>query len=171
MGAGDGSIAFEMMQQWQLKRENVNGIEVATYPNRKDINWMSYESNGRIPIESGSIQIITLMMVLHHIDNPGRILAEIERILSHDGLLIVRETDAFNQNEQKLNQVLDTMFYRVFAENSTVPLPNKYKARNDWKTYIEGFGLELEKEVSFEPENPFSPVFLVFKKRATEVKQ
>ena len=164
VGAGDGSIANGMMEEWHLTQNSTFGIEVGQYEHPKPINWLTYEKNGSLPLPDSSVQAITLLMVLHHIEDPDTVLSEIHRVLALDGLLVVRETDAFNQEEKRFNQVLDTMFYRVFSENPSIPLPNHYQSRLEWREFISNFGFTVQREVVLEPHNPFSPVYLVFTK-------
>lgn len=93
IGAGKGEIITAMKDYYQLPKQNVFAID-QKLPNIKTITPLTYK-NGLIPLEDKSINVILLFAVLHHIPTKERlvIINEIARVLTPDGIVIVREHD------------------------------------------------------------------------------
>lgn len=72
----------------------------------------------RLPFEDGTVNLITMFMVAHHIDNNtlGEILGEFYRVLVNGGIVIVREHDliqTFEDTDDRLGlrDVFDTLHF------------------------------------------------------------
>lgn len=93
IGAGKGEIITAMKEYYHLPKENVFAID-QKLPNIKTITPLTYK-NGLIPLADQSINVILLFAVLHHIPTKERlgIINEIARVLTPDGIVIIREHD------------------------------------------------------------------------------
>jgi ubiquinone/menaquinone biosynthesis C-methylase UbiE len=174
IGAGNGQIVSGLAGALGLRQQNVFALELAEYPNRAtDVQWISYNEQGEIPLPDNSVDIITLMMVLHHAPDPMALIKEMHRVLKTGGVVVVRETNAGSQNllglspEEMvaLNQILDNMLYVVFDPNSGVPMMNNYRPINYWEDLFRKAGFKTEIFSSREPGSPFQPLFVRLTKR------
>lgn len=165
IGAGDGKIASGLAMMWGLKKDQVFALEVGEYPKMSpNVTWLDYTENFDIPLPSNSLDLSSLLMALHHINDVGPIIFEIHRILKVGGQLLIRETDASDVDTAILSEVLDKMFYVVFSNSREVPLPNNYKSASDWKSIIELYGFKMRKYEDIDENNPFSPFYMIFEK-------
>lgn len=57
--------------------------------NYSNIETKRFKLNNKIPLENDSIDVVTMLAVLEHLDNPTMILQEIKRILKPEGLLLI----------------------------------------------------------------------------------
>lgn len=178
IGAGSGRIAAGVAQELGIRLRDTFALELARYPNsRRDIKWISYGDDGRIPLSSESIDLAVTMMVFHHAPDASLLIQEVHRVLKPGGTWIVRETDAGDQpvlnldslEMISLNQILDNMLYVVFDPNSGVPMINNYRPIKWWKGLLELHGLKVEIFPTKEVGSPFNPVYLVVKKGKEDV--
>lgn len=167
IGSGEGGVAAELAKGWDLPPSRAFGIDVAKYEPRPEITHLQYDRD-KIPLRTDSVDVATLLMVLHHTENPVAVLKEINRVLEPKGTLIVRETDAQNGREKLFNTVLDTLYYEVFDNKPDVPIPKNYRSAKEWVATFAEAGFTVEYTTRLEPNNPFSPVYFVL--RPTEVK-
>jgi ubiquinone/menaquinone biosynthesis C-methylase UbiE len=144
-------------------------LELAEYPQRaNDIQWITYSSEGNIPLREESVDLITLMMVLHHAPDPMHLVSQMYRVLKPGGQVIVRETNANDTNTLglngaeivALNQILDNMLYVVFDPNSGVPMMNNYQPLSYWIHLFQQVGFKTERFPSREPGSPFQPHYV-----------
>jgi ubiquinone/menaquinone biosynthesis C-methylase UbiE len=91
-GAYDGAVAASFV------RTGATRTSVAADPNRHALAAsepidgvvpITISTNGKLPLRSGSIDCVTMLDVLEHILDQGRVLAEIHRVLRPDGVLVV----------------------------------------------------------------------------------
>ena len=70
----------------------------------------------KLPYETGSQDVVTAFMSLHHIEQVERTLSEIRRVLRDDGILLIREHDC---DPAELSLLLDLMhgFYAMVWAN------------------------------------------------------
>jgi SAM-dependent methyltransferase/ribosomal protein L31 len=93
IGAGKGEIITAVKDYYKLPKENVFAID-QKLPDIKTVTALTYK-NGLIPLPDKSIDVILLFAVLHHIPTDERLalMNEIKRVLSPNGIVIVREHD------------------------------------------------------------------------------
>ncbi len=166
IGAGEGRVTAKVARDINVSPMATFAIDVASYRRSENLTWLTYDNYGRTPLKSGSIDLVTFFMVLHHEQKPKAILKEGYRVLRSGGRLIIRETNSESTEEALFNSVLDRLFYMVFAHNTGVPLPtmNSYRSAKEWIQTVQTTGARLIKAVELEKDNPFSPVYLVFDK-------
>lgn len=164
VGAGDGSIAKALAKNWNLKRSDVMGLEVAQYSREADMTWLKYAENGRIPLKDGSIDAVSVLMVLHHVENQEQLVNEIFRVTAKGGSVVIRETDAPTPKSKLFNKILDEMYYSVFYPNPSVPTPALYRSTQEWANLFKEAGFHVEVKDNMEVGNPFTPVFFILTK-------
>ncbi len=165
VGAGDGRVVAGLAASYGIPKEKAFGTEVATYENGAPISWLTYGPKGEIPLPDSSIDLATILMVLHHTEDPAAVIRETARVLKPGATLIVRETDAKNPEEVLFNRCMDTMFYKVFSNGSNVPLPYNYRSAGNWAKLFQKEGFEIVERTPTDTANPFSPTFFVMKKK------
>lgn len=164
VGAGDGSIAKALAKNWNLKRKDVMGLEVAQYSRETEMTWLKYGKDGRIPLKDGSIDAVSVLMVLHHVENQPQLVKEIFRVTAKGGTVVIRETDAPTPKSKLFNKILDEMYYSVFYPNPSVPTPALYRSTAEWVSLFKEVGFHVEVKENMEMGNPFTPVFFVLTK-------
>lgn len=94
IGAGTGDITTGLRYYYNLPKEHVFAID-QKLPPTVDVTALTYTEDGKIPLPDGSIELIVLFAVLHHIPPTIRsgIMMEINRVLSSHGRVVIREHD------------------------------------------------------------------------------
>lgn len=96
IGGGNGEITDALGTALNLTRTSVFLLDdKAPDSTLHDYTRVSYDKNGNLPFKDGSVDLITMFVVLHHIQPHDRIklLSEVHRVLSYGGLFIIREHD------------------------------------------------------------------------------
>lgn len=79
VGAGDGQIAAEVGRR--LGAGEVKGVDVLIRP-AASIEVVPYDGR-QLPFASGAFDVVTISDVLHHCEDPSRVLAECLRVANH----------------------------------------------------------------------------------------
>lgn len=67
-------------------------------------------------INSNSVDVVTIIMTLHHTDNPGDMFKTAQRVLRRNGLLIIREHSISDDQQYMWLDLLDR-FWHISAES------------------------------------------------------
>jgi len=97
LGAGTGFITQELLER------NLSVIAVDQSREMLKVLESKFGLNGKLtclqgdayslPLESGSVDYVMANMFLHHIENPGRAIIEMARILKPGGKLVIADLD------------------------------------------------------------------------------
>jgi SAM-dependent methyltransferase len=100
IGCSHGSITRELGRCYGLSAEALYGVDIiAPY---KDPYMTYIQTPDYIPISDNSIDVVTMLMSLHHIRDPLITIHEAYRILKEGGIVIIKEHDiAENDNEAR----------------------------------------------------------------------
>jgi SAM-dependent methyltransferase len=164
VGCGTGLVTAGLAQAWKLPRDRAFGIEVFERSQAADVFTRLPFEKRHIPLDDNSIDLATLIMVLHHDPDPPRLLAEVFRILHRPGLLLVRDTDANSPELLLFNHVMEQLYFRVFNRLPSVPNPWTHRSAREWADMFRATGFIVEKTMTPEPINPFTPVHFVLRK-------
>ena len=130
IGCGNGLVTHELRE----KGHDVTPVDIAKLSYSKKVSPVVY--NGKhIPFKSKSFNFALLLTVLHHTENPEKLLKEAARVA---GNVIIIE-DVYNNTFQKhLTFAMDT-FVNLFYSKCT------YQNKNDteWKQLFEKLNLKL----------------------------
>lgn len=154
VGAGLGYItqAIKRQQGWQ----NAFGIDVFQPPKIEEVQLIQFDGI-KIPFAKNMFDMSTLISVLHHAKHPTELLKETYRVLSENGILVVREFD----NDKKrglIHEFTDTFCYKVFFKLD-VPLSGKYLTFDEWLKKFNRTGFKLlKKEQEANSLSPFMAV-------------
>ena len=95
IGAGNGEITKLLKAHYNLKSSNVYAIDQKLVDD-KEFKIIDYDNDEyAIPLKNNSVDLIVLMVVLHHIEPSNRlkILQECNRVLTPQGIIVIREHD------------------------------------------------------------------------------
>jgi ubiquinone/menaquinone biosynthesis C-methylase UbiE len=169
VGCGTGLVTAGLAQAWKLPRDRAFGVEVFERSQAPDVFTPLPFEKRRIPLPDGSIDLATVIMVLHHETDPQGLLREVFRILKSRGLLLLRETDADTPALLLFNHVMEHFYFRVFNRLPGVPNPFTHRSASEWADMVRSAGFSIEKTLRPEPGNPFTPVHFVLRKPAEQL--
>lgn len=135
IGCSDGNITDAMASLFRLSRDQVYGMDIVVpqnLPQRKFQFLMTYpDVSPHIPLETGSIDLITCIMSLHHIPDVEGMITEIKRVLSPDGLVVIREHDAGDTKYHPVLNVVHGLYDLVWSQ----PMENPQHLTEFWAAY------------------------------------
>lgn len=90
-GCGNGEITAALAKTLELPAENIHGIDIGP----REIPGVTYHHEGNPIAEfpDEKFDLIIAMVVFHHLDNPGEVMAHMFRVMKSGGLLVFREHD------------------------------------------------------------------------------
>ncbi|MBM25802.1 MAG: hypothetical protein CL760_08995 [Chloroflexi bacterium] len=163
IGTGNGNILVNLGKNLGIEKEYLYGVDTVDYTINNAFNHLSYDNNS-IPVKDNSIDLITIMMVLHHTDNPLDILNESYRALSENGTVIIRETNAYNNDILEFNIIMEYIFYTILLD-IPVSITENYLSDNEWEQLFESVGFKFEKVVENKlKDDPFTSMYYILKK-------
>ncbi len=164
VGCGDGAITNEVMNTLGLSASNVIGLEILPRSEAvKSFNVQMYD--GKVfPLPDNSQDLITIFSVLHHADNPEDLIKESFRVLKPNASVLVREFDVCTPELQIFNLVMDHMYYFVYLPYPEMPIPGNYLSEKEWTDTFLNVGFVLDRSINTEPNNPYKPIMMKFKK-------
>jgi len=144
IGGGDCKIAKKIADILHIDYSNTYVTELLPKDlNCNEINYIQVSSDNFPNEFTNKFQLITCLMTLHHL-NFDVIIGEIYKALTLNGLLIIREHDAFNK---KLNVFLDVLHgFHLMVLQSQKEIFQNYKAyyhsAKFWKNLLESKGFK-----------------------------
>lgn len=101
VGSNTGEIAYAVAQDLGIGLTRTYGLDEGEFAGMiiertAPINHITYTAQGKIPLQDGSIDLITILQTLHHIQDLGSFMRELRRVTKVGGLVIVREHDMIN---------------------------------------------------------------------------
>lgn len=147
-GAGDCSMAVLLGQKMGVKPENIYAVDIENWEGKIDdmnvyrpqCQFQTYDGV-KLPYPNNKFDFITAFQVLHHIEHLEEILAEIHRVMSVGGILVIREHHCHNKKMERLIQIEHMLHDQVFTlETSSEETFSCYRKRKDLKEYIKDAG-------------------------------
>lgn len=172
IGCGPGDIAIHAGRALGLSAESIYGADVVS----SEKSWLDgarfllYDGM-HLPLPDDAVDLVTILAVLHHAENPAAVLSEARRVLKPGGKLLVRELDATTILEKAFQFVMDLLWYNVFSIQPDVPNPGHFQDEESWHRMIAGAGfahlrtepVERDAENEFF-DNPYRPFFSMWEK-------
>ncbi len=128
VGCGNGLFAISFGQLLGLDKKDIVGVDLADFSEKGDwgrhrnIDKFTFKEltyNEPYPFDDNTFDLITIKMVLHHVDNLDFTLKEIKRILKINGTLIIVEHDAFTYADYMINDIEHGFYVNVFDQNTS----------------------------------------------------
>lgn len=121
IGYGDATITEAVASYFKLPKTDIYGIDVREIQSDY-LTVLRYAPDGiTIPLPDKSIDLIMMNMSLHHIEQRERILDQVYRILKDDGIVILREHDLPEREDERrgVRVTLDLVHWAYAIVNET----------------------------------------------------
>lgn len=167
VGYGDGEIINALVKSFNLPLSKAFGVEIVT---RQDLShsFQPIHFDGyNIPLLDNSQDLITLLSVLHHVEELEALIRDIYRVSSPSGNVLVRDFDASTEELKIFNLVMDHIYYKVYNVIPEVPIPANYLSVDEWIEIFNANGFIADKLSYPEPNNPYNPFLLYLRKKVT----
>ena len=157
VGCGNGTITIGIGSHLKLSPENILGADIATWAGHdhkqeslpgfvfKPITSSSDAYS--IDLPSGSIQFISMLMVLHHIKDEllPAVFGEIARLLGSSGIVLIREHDSPNEMVDSIINIEHGVFEVVLegltsGEEFGKNYYGKYRTKREWRALFAQYG-------------------------------
>jgi SAM-dependent methyltransferase len=154
IGCAEGAITAAVGFRLGLPEECVFGCDVRDVPGARGFRFRVVREDERLAEaysdelrRRGGFDLVTLFMSLHHLRDPGAMLAQVRRLLRPDGLLLIREHDSESRRMDALIDVLHGMYARVWSNPPEMPqfcgaFRAWYRSRSEWRRKLERQGFE-----------------------------
>lgn len=154
VGTGDGQIAREIARHGS--DVTVEGIDVMRRP-QSHVPVTVFDGS-TIPYDDKSADVVSFVDVLHHTDDPARLLKEACRVARK--AVVIKD----HLSENAMDHL--TLRFMDWVGNAPhgVVLPYNYASKATWMAWFEDSGLEVDMFETSIPLYPF-PVSLVFGRR------
>jgi SAM-dependent methyltransferase len=154
VGCGDGQIG--VLMQAERPDLTVSGIDIAV---RDDTHIPVRTFDGSsIPYEDRSVDVVMLVDVLHHAEEPRRLLGEAARVARR--AIVLKDVTPLGPLSDATLRFMDW----VGNARHGVPLPYGFWSQGEWRSAFAGLGLSVEETRRRLGLYPF-PANLLFEKR------
>lgn len=119
-GGGDGSFIYALARRLNLSKEQAIRVDIPEYEDyivdggrgniHQYIDWKEVGEYEILPFPDHSIDVVTMMQVLHHVLNKDFVLKEISRILKPGGILYVKEHNCENVEDSVIVDIEHSLF-------------------------------------------------------------
>lgn len=114
IGSNNGLITVELGKKMGLNENNIYGIDVDFFTEQKIVPiqgfiYKSYDGH-HIPYTDNYFDLVTCLMVLHHIKHIDDFVKEIYRVMKKGGILLIKEHNAFSKHIEWIIS-LEHVFY------------------------------------------------------------
>jgi hypothetical protein len=114
--------------------------------------------NWRLNRPDAHYEAALLTNVLHHEEFNERILADIDRLVTENVVIIETVPEGKSSAEQEADRgrtLLNDWFYnRTFHPNAGIPVPGAYETMEGWEKRFEAIGWQLTKREDFGRDQP-----------------
>ena len=192
-GCASGTITKEIANKLNIPKKNIYGADIEDYnilrdrvidetdtinsedgkeiARVSDFNFILLNENNYMPtIKNNSIDLITVSMVLHHVSDIETTLSEFKRILTKDGIIIIREHDISNEKKEFIIflDILHGLYELVWSEEITNPdfvinYKAYYKTKNEWTRLFNKYGFKAVSDTN--AKNLIKSYYCVYKVR------
>ncbi len=132
LGAGNGLISEEL----QECGKQVTLIDVVDY-SLGNLPVVIFEQEDKIPLDDNSVDTCLIYLVLHHSDNPERLLKEAVRVTSKRIILM----EGYVENDNfAVNGMIDWFINRI-VQGVDMNLPLNYRTLDKWQAIFRESGL------------------------------
>jgi SAM-dependent methyltransferase len=148
VGCFDGSITNSIARYFKLNKLQTHGVDIKSYGKSggeseyDDITFTEYDGKF-LPYSDDSFDLITCLMVLHHIpeENLNTLMSEINRVMKPNGVIILREHDVNKDIERNALDIMHHFYDYVWSgdhwadesnDDTTIQWQTNYKSNIEW---------------------------------------
>lgn len=140
IGCAEGSLTIALGEKLKLAPLNIYGCDIRDIGISKKFQF-SVIKNNILPFENNSISLISVIMVLHHIEDLELMLNEIFRVLEPGGYLLIKEHDC---NSSEFSNFIDIV-HGLYSLSLSNPIEDftfcenyyaNYKSEYMWKKIL-----------------------------------
>jgi len=166
IGGGDGNILNNISDLFEIPKQNMFCIEQPSwhekYNFKYDINYIFW-NNSIINITPKSIDVILIMVTLHHMDNNTlkNLIINVKKILKPNGLIIIKEHDLTDNYIKKSIDWEHHLYHLMMTQNEEITnkhltdyldkFINNYKSKKEYDNIFNEFEIKSELNRFFEP--------------------
>jgi ubiquinone/menaquinone biosynthesis C-methylase UbiE len=159
IGASDGLITKAIGAALELPKSHIHAVDVERWIGQEnkvdgeakdDIHFsfinMVDDKKPIIPYKDKSFDIITVLQALHHFENLGPMMKEIQRLSAVGGTVIIREHNADSDNTKMLTD-LEHMFYGILSDGLSIDefvndYYGVYRSAEEWDSVFADHGFK-----------------------------
>lgn len=123
IGCGNCIVTEKVGKLLGLESKDIYGVDFNEFSEQQykinnNINFTILQKNyKKLPYNDNSISLISLINVLHHVDNLDILLSEIKRILKPDGILMIIEPDVLDYVDYMILDIEHLLYHFVYDDN------------------------------------------------------
>ena len=176
IGSNNGAVTIQLGKEFNTTPANTHGIDIEAYTYQQidplpGFDFQFYDGYN-IPFQDSSIDLVTCLMVLHHVKYYGKMLSESTRVLATGGYLVIKEHDASSLSTKRL-VFIQHLLYDVLDYDADV---DEFKSQHYYFetifsqatliNFVTSFGFQLHGTVYNKHHNPTNSLMTVFSKIA-----
>ncbi|KAL0216135.1 hypothetical protein P9112_008319 [Eukaryota sp. TZLM1-RC] len=148
VGCSEGSITGALGHILELRENEVHGCDVRDVGLSTGFVFTLMTDPDKLPYNDNEFSVVTLSMILHHVEHPNTLLGEVFRVLKPGGVVIVREHDMYRSELKTLFDLQHGLYDLVWSCPQEDPFflshfKSFYRSKMEWKSIIEGIGLRF----------------------------
>lgn len=138
VGSSIGMLAREMQDRTGA---SFTGVDIHLFA-ETSIPVVLYDGR-KLPFDDRSFDLVTMVDVLHHTEDPAALLAETRRV-SRDRVLI-KDHYYESRLDERLLRISDYLGNKPYG----IPLPYTFLSLEEWHTMVQDLGLQIVEERCF----------------------
>lgn len=120
IGCNNGSITVPFGEKLSLDSNHIHGIDVVNFGAQtikpfEGFDYKQYDGYN-IPFEDESFDLLTCLMVLHHVERPADLIKEFNRVMRKSSIIIIKEHNSYDPLLDNLIE-LEHMLYETIERN------------------------------------------------------
>lgn len=150
LGSGTGIVAQTIHERTGMK---VTLADVINY-SMTDLPTVIISQDSRIPLENDAVDTTLLYLVLHHADDPLRLLEEAVRVTRTR--MVIMEGYVDDEETYLVNCYFDWFLNRV-VEAEDINIPLNFRTTGEWQQIFAQHGLRLVRQELVGIDEPLAP--------------
>ncbi|MBM3748286.1 MAG: class I SAM-dependent methyltransferase [Acidobacteria bacterium] len=150
LGSGPGLIAQTVRERTGMKVTLADVIDCSM----TDLPTTIIPEGGPIPLENRSVDTTLIYVVLHHADDPLRLLDEAVRVTRTR--IIIMEGYVDDEGSRRVNCFFDWFLNRVVQGNN-INIPLNYRTTAEWRQIFAERGLQVARQELVGIDEPMAP--------------
>lgn len=136
-----------------LKESKYYGVDIENWAedfkhDNPNLKFTYITSDTKLPFNDNKFDVIIVSMVLHHIQNPHFVIDELYRILKKDGVILIREHDAFDDIDKTLIEIQHIIYMYITYKDKyidrNIDYYSDYKSVKDWLNILKKKNLKCK---------------------------